>query len=124
MTGLFWILLCWLLGNLLSRLCGGYVSGNIIGMLLLFVLLSLKWVKAEAIRPAARFLLDSMALFFVPFGVGLMVSYRIIAENLWAIVTAAGISTIVVLVVTGRLFQRMDRRKRPGKDASPFNRIP
>ena len=115
MTGLFWILLCWLLGNLLSRLCGGYVSGNVIGMLLLFVLLSLKWVRAEAVRPAARFLLSSMALFFVPFGVGLMVSYRVIAEHFWAIVAAAGISTIAVLAVTGRTFQWLNGKNDAGR---------
>lgn len=115
MTGLFWILLCWLLGNLLSRLCGGYVSGNVIGMLLLFALLALRWVRADAVRPAARFLLGSMALFFVPFGVGLMVSYRIIADHFWAIVAAAGLSTIAVLAATGRTFQWLNRKNDPDR---------
>lgn len=35
MTGLFHILLFWLLGNVLSHCIGGYVSGNILGMILL-----------------------------------------------------------------------------------------
>ena len=78
MTGLFYILFFWLVGNVLSRLTGNIVSGNIIGMVLLFASLCLHWVKAETVRPAARFLLASMALFFVPFGVGLMDSYRVI----------------------------------------------
>ena len=41
MTGLFFILFFWLLGNALSLLTGGYVSGNIIGMILLFASLCL-----------------------------------------------------------------------------------
>ena len=86
MSGLFYILLFWLIGNALSILTGGYVSGNIIGMILLFAALCLHWVKAETVRPAARFLLGAMALFFVPYGVGLMDSYRVILDNLWAIV--------------------------------------
>lgn len=77
MSGLFYILLFWLIGNALSILTGGYVSGNIIGMILLFAALCMRWVKAETVRPAAKFLLGAMALFFVPYGVGLMDSYRV-----------------------------------------------
>ncbi len=66
----FYILLFWLIGNALSILTGGYVSGNIIGMILLFAALCMRWVKAETVRPAAKFLLGAMALFFVPYGVG------------------------------------------------------
>lgn len=57
------------------------MSGNIIGMILLFAALCLRWVRAETVRPAARFLLGAMALFFVPYGVGLMDSYRVILET-------------------------------------------
>lgn len=111
MTGLFCILLFWLAGNALSMLTGGYVSGNIIGMVLLFAALCLKWVKAETVRPAARFLLGAMALFFVPYGVGLMDSYRVILDNLWAIVVSGILSTVAVLLVTGKTFQSLNRRK-------------
>ena len=51
MTGLFQILLFWLIGNALSLITGGYVSGNIIGMILLFAALCLRWVRAETVRP-------------------------------------------------------------------------
>lgn len=93
-------------------LCRGYVSGNIIGMILLFAALCLHWVKAETVRPAARFLLGAMALFFVPYGVGLMDSYRVILDNLWAIVISGIASTIIVLLVTGQTFQSLNRRSR------------
>ena len=108
MTGLFQILLFWLIGNALSLITGGYVSGNIIGMILLFAALCLRWVRAETVRPAARFLLGAMALFFVPYGVGLMDSYRVILENLWAIL----VSGILVLIVAGQTFQSLNRRAR------------
>ena len=112
MTGLFQILLFWLIGNALSLLTGGYVSGNIIGMILLFAALCLRWVRAETVRPAARFLLGAMALFFVPYGVGLMDSYRVILENLWAILVSGIVSTILVLIVAGQTFQSLNRRAR------------
>lgn len=112
MTGLFFILFFWLLGNALSLLTGGYISGNIIGLILLFASLCLHWVKAETIRPAARFLLGAMALFFVPYGVGLMDSYQVILENLWAILVSGIVSTILVLVVAGKTYQSLNRRVR------------
>lgn len=112
MLGLFYILLFWLTGNALSILTGSYVSGNIIGMILLFAALCMRWVKAETVRPAAKFLLGAMALFFVPYGVGLMDSYRVILDNLWAIVVSGIVSTIIVLLVTGQTFQSLNRRSR------------
>lgn len=110
MTGLFYILFFWLVGDVLSRLTGNIVSGNIIGMVLLFASLCLHWVKAETVRPAARFLLAGMALFFVPFGVGLMDSYRVILDNLWAVVVSGVVSTVAVLLVAGKTFQSLNRR--------------
>ena len=112
MVGLFVILCCWLAGNLLSALVDGYVSGNIIGMVLLFFLLIFRIVKAETVRPAAKFLLGTMALFFIPYGVGLIESYHVILDNLWAIVIAATLSTVVVLLVTGHTFQLFSRKKK------------
>ena len=112
MVGLFVILCCWLAGNLLSALVDGYVSGNIIGMVLLFLLLIFRVVKAETVRPAAKFLLGTMALFFIPYGVGLIESYHVILDNLWAIVIAATLSTVVVLLVTGHTFQLFSRKKK------------
>ena len=81
------------------------MSGNIIGMILLFAALCLRWVRAETVRPAARFLLGAMALFFVPYGVGLMDSYR-------AILVSGIVSTILVLIVAGQTFQSLNRRAR------------
>ena len=111
MIGLCYILVFWLIGNAISYCIGGYISGNIIGMVLFFTALRMGWVQAERVRGAARFLLGSMALFFVPFGVGLMVSYESIVANLWAILVASLVSTVVVLVIVGRLFQWLNARK-------------
>lgn len=111
MLGICYILLFWLVGNGLSLATGNYVSGNIIGMILLFAALCLGWVKAETVRPAARFLLGAMALFFVPYGVGLIDSYQVILDNLWAIVISGVVSTIIVLLVSGHTFQRLNRKK-------------
>ena len=110
MKGLFVILACWLVGNFLSMLIDGYLSGNIIGMLLLFILLCTGVVKGDTVRGAAKFLLGTMALFFVPFGVGLIESYGVIMENITAIIVATVISTFGVIVAVGWVFQLLNRR--------------
>ena len=112
MKGLFIILCCWLAGNALSMVINGYISGNIIGMLLLFALLCAGVVKGETVRPAAKFLLGTMALFFVPFGVGLIDSYEVIMDNAVAIIVATVISTFAVIAVVGWVFQLLNRGKR------------
>ena len=104
MTGILIILICWAIGNLISLLLGGYVSGNIIGMLLLYAALHFKVVKPEKVAPTAKFLLGTMALFFVPFGVGLMESYVVLKESWLAIAVAAMISTLLVMAVVAFVY--------------------
>ncbi len=110
MKGVCVILSCWLVGNLFSQLLDGYISGNIIGMLLLFALLCTGKVKGETVRPAAKFLLGTMALFFVPFGVGLIDSYTVIVDNAVAIVVAVVVSTFAVIATVGWVFQLLNKR--------------
>lgn len=110
MLGFFHILLFWLTGNAIVRFTGCPISGNVIGMILLFAALCLRAVKPHRVRPAARFLLGSMGLFFVPFGVGLMVSYELILQHLWAILIAVAVSTLLVLLSVGWTFQKIGRK--------------
>ena len=91
-------------------LIDGYISGNIIGMLLLFALLCAGIVKGETVRPAAKFLLGTMALFFIPFGVGLIDSYELIMDNIVPISVATIVSTFAVIAVVGWVFQLVNRR--------------
>ncbi|MDE7069481.1 MAG: CidA/LrgA family protein [Alistipes sp.] len=112
MLGIFYILLFWAIGNGISILMDGYLPGSIVGMILLFAALCLRLVKAGHIRPAARFLLGSMALFFIPYGVGLVESYPLILDRFWAIVLSAGASTVLVLLCTGHIFQKLNRRSK------------
>ena len=106
-----WILIFWLAGNVVSNLTGNIVSGNVLGMLLLFAALKLRAVDPDTVKPAAKFLTSNMALCFVPFGVGLIISYRAIADNVWAIAVAAAVSTVLVLISTGRTMQRLYKNR-------------
>lgn len=112
-----YILLFWLIGNALSNLTGNTVSGNVIGMVLLFAALKLRLIHPDTIRPAAKFLTTNMALCFVPFGVGLIISYHVIADNIWAILVSAAVSTVLVMVSTGHVMQWMYKENDKQREA-------
>lgn len=110
MKSIFFIILFYLLGGLLSLLVSGFLPGSVLGMLLLFAALSLKVIKVEDIEPACNFLIDNMLFFFVPIGVGVVVSFGIISDNLLPIVLSVSVSTIIVMGITGYVAQKMEKR--------------
>ncbi len=99
----------WFIGELISNYSGLPVPGSIIAMLLLVVSLELKIVKKEDIDQVANFLLNNMAMFFIPAGVGLICYFEIIKEEWIPILSAITISAILVLAVVGLI---IDYRKR------------
>lgn len=48
---------------------------------------------------------------FVPYGVGLMVSYEAIMKNFWAIIVASVVSTVLIMLVVGWVYQKMVHRR-------------
>lgn len=111
MYGLFLILLFYLLGCLISALIGNFVPGSVIGMVLLFAALSLKWVRPGAVKRVSSFLLDNMMLFFVPVGVGLITSYTLLSRYMLAIIVASLVSTVLVIAVVGLVEQKLESKR-------------
>lgn len=81
-------------------------------MMLMFVALKTGLFSVDSVRPVAKFLLETMALFFVPFGVGIVNSFDLIADNALAITTATVVSTFAVIVATGWTMQYLNRRNK------------
>lgn len=69
--GIFIIMAFYLLGECCAWLINDFVPGSVLGMMFLFLALSMRWVRPERVRPVARFLCDNMAFFFLPAGVGI-----------------------------------------------------
>lgn len=63
---IFWI------SNQLAALTGLPIPGNVLGVILLFVLLSLGVIKVQHVQEASDFLLKHLVFFFIPIAVGLM----------------------------------------------------
>lgn len=75
-------------------------------MLLLFLLLSSKWVKADWVMPFSSLLIRHMTVLFIPAGVGLMNYLDIIKAHGLMLVGACFLSTLLVLVTIGRWHDR------------------
>ncbi len=109
-SGIFYILLFYLLGTALSTWTGHVVPGSVIGMLLLFFSLLLGVVKPESVKPAARLLTSTMSLFFIPAGVGVMLYWNILDENKFTIIAACGVSTVLIIGTVGHIQEWFEKR--------------
>ena len=111
MFGILIILCFYLSGQAIARITGDFLPGSIIGMILLFIALSIRLVKPHYLRQSVRFLMNNMILFFIPVGVGLMNSYDLVLDNIASIAAASLISTVLVIVVVGRIAQKMEKKR-------------
>ncbi|CAM4003578.1 CidA/LrgA family protein [Mesobacillus thioparans] len=102
-AGKFVIYILQICGLILINKAGFYIvdlfnlliPGNVMGMIILFLLLWLKIVKLDWIEGAADFLVRHLSFFFVSISVGLMTLGGLMAE--------AGIQLAVILVSSALL---------------------
>ncbi len=104
------LILLQVVGEVLSRSFDIPVPGNVLGMALLLAALCTGVVRLEWVEEAAELLLSHLALFFVPAGVGVMVYFDLIAAQWLPIVTATVVSTFVVMAVTGKVADWLEKR--------------
>src|SRR5690625_512825 len=62
----------YLLGNWIQISLNLFIPGSVIGMILLFILLLIKGVKLTWVEEGATFLINNLALFFIPATVGII----------------------------------------------------
>lgn len=90
------------------------VPGNVLGIMVLFLLLSAGVVKERWISEAASFLLRHLVFFFIPVAVGLMNWGEVFYDYGWVLLGAIVGSTALPLLVTGWLAGAL--RRRPEKE--------
>ena len=95
------ILSIYFLGELLQKIFGLPIPGNILGMLILFFGLLAGIIRLEMIDRISDFLLDNLAFFFLPAGVSLITCFSVLEGKWSAVLGVSIISTTIVLGVTG-----------------------
>ena len=105
----FYILFFYFTGEFISYFIDGFIPGSVIGMVLLFLALAFKVVKPNKVKKLSTLLTENMGLFFLPAGVGLMNSLRIISQYWVLIVTASVVSTILVIASVALIQQKLGK---------------
>jgi len=104
------LLVCQLLGEVLTRLLDLPLPGPVIGMLILLVGLLLRGQMPDGLQATAEGLLGNLSLLFVPAGVGVVTHIALVAEEWLAITVALVASTVAAIAVTAWLMAWLARR--------------
>ena len=101
----------------LARTCDLPIPGNVLGIIVLFLLLCTGVAKESHISEAANFLLKHLVFFFVPIAVGLMNWGGVFYDYGWVLLAAIVISTALPLLVVGWLAGALRRRPEKGAES-------
>jgi holin-like protein len=113
------ILLCQLIGEVITRLTKLPVPGPVIGMVLLFCGLAFCPGRLPSeIEKAGGFLLRYLALLFVPAGVGVITHLDLLLKSWAPIAGVIVIGTLATIGVTGLVMKFLNRRGAPAREES------
>jgi len=112
------IFCCQLVGEFLISATGLPVPGPVVGMVLLFCFLLFRGAIPDDLGSVADGLLNHLSLLFVPAGVGVMLHFKLLGDDLLAIGLALVASTILTVVVTAFLMQRLSGLSDDAQDES------
>lgn len=111
------ILVCQLVGELLTTALRLPVPGPVIGMVLLFGFLIFRGKIPAALAQTSDALLGNLSLLFVPAGVGVMLHFKLLEADMLPIGIALIVSTVLTIAVTALLMTWFGRRtKTPAAD--------
>lgn len=88
------------------------VTASVYGLLLMLAALTLGIIPLEKVEETADYLVNIMAVMFVPAAVGVMAAAEELKEMALPLLTAVLISTPLVMIVTGKTAQFILRRRK------------
>ncbi|SEH51010.1 holin-like protein [Halobacillus karajensis] len=103
--------LIYLLGTAIQHTFNLFIPGSVIGLILLFLLLSLKLVSERWITEGAGFMITHLPFFFIPATVGVM-GYAYVFKGKGILLIFIGLlSTGLVMGISGSVAQRLAGRR-------------
>ena len=107
------------IGEILKYIVPLPIPASIYGMVIMFICLQTKILKLDDVKSVGKFLIEIMPVMFIPAGVGLMESWGELKAVLVPVLVITLVSTIVVMIVSGRVTQAVIRleKKHKGGDA-------
>lgn len=103
-------------GELIHYLLPLPVPASIYGLVILFALLKSGLLPLEQIQDVGGLLLELMPLLLVPASVSFITALDTIQAMLLPVLIMGFVGTVVVMVVTGRVTQWMEHRRKEAAD--------
>ncbi len=102
------------LGEVIYKLLPLPILGSIYGLVIMLLCLKTKIIKLEKVKRIGDFMLEIMPLMFIPAAVGLLNVWDELIDILLPIITITLLSTIVVMVTTGKITQLIINKGKGG----------
>lgn len=112
------ILLISFIGELLHEVLPLPVPASVYGFAILFIGLFSGFIKLEHVKDTGKLLIEIMPVMFIPAGVGLLESWPQLAPIGVPVGVITIVSTVVVMVVSGKITQFVIKREVCKKSAS------
>lgn len=93
------------LGEVLKYLLPYPIPASVYGLVIMLIALKTNKIQLESVRKTGKFLIEIMPIMFIPAAVGLLNSWETLRPILIPVMIITVISTIVVMVVSGRVTQ-------------------
>lgn len=101
----------YLIGKGIQNLFDLFIPGSVIGMILLFILLSFKVVPEWILQRGITFMIRHLPFFFIPATVGI-ISYAYVFKGKGILLIGIGLlSTALVMALAGLVTQWLVRRR-------------
>ena len=110
------IILVSCIGEVLNYLIPLPIPATIYGLIIMLALLILKIIPLHAVKETAEFLIEIMPVMFIPAGVGLIVYWTQLKKILLPVCVIIIVSSILVMMVTGKVSDFLIRMKGAKKD--------
>lgn len=103
-------------GEILNKLLPLPVPASVYGLIIMLVALLTGILKLDQVKGAADFLVEIMPVMFVPAGAGLITAWSTLKPICVPVLIMTFISTVIVMVVTGKVTQGVIRMGKRGTE--------
>lgn len=108
------ILIITFLGEALRFFLPFQIPASVYGLILMLVALQFRIIRIDQVKDTGSFLIEIMPLMFVPAAVGLMVAWPELRPILIPVIAITLITTVIVMVVSGKVTQIILKTDRKG----------
>lgn len=112
------IILISFVGEILNDLLPLPIPASVYGFVILFVCLMTGIVKLSDVKDTGKFLVEIMPVMFIPAAVGLIDSFNVLKPILMEVTVILIVTTVIVMVVAGRVTQFVIRRGGKGNEGN------